>query len=321
MQQFPPTARTRIRPTTTNTLPSKEQYTQRYPKPPSIPRSQSSKDLQEASRTSSYFKSGRRVLHRNHSFPDVRCTSDLKLPKATTSFSVHRNPVKSCVGTRSTEDRNPNNGLKKRNIFNGFKGGNLIAAKANNNGTKEKPGGIEKRKEQQELKLNCGNCEKPSAILNETVFDLDNNPVSFEHSNVSASKRHAVFFINHEDGRLQALSNLRPVPEEPEHQRHVNSPWQCYSDESCLRGPMGKLFNSAATNQELADSVTQKSPWNCYGDESNCHVIDKLFDSDEEGFVVRQREIENNGLDPVKKAMINNWILDVKLNAWRPKND
>ena len=210
--------------------------------------------------------------------------------------------------------------MKKRNAFNGFKGHSLKAASSN--GTKEEQSDAGRRKvSQQDIKLTNVDCEKPSAVFNESFFDLDNIPVSFDCSKYSVAKRHAVFTIKHEDGRLQALSNLLPVPEEPEHQPHVSSPWQCYSNESCLRGPMGKLLDSSGTNQELADSVTQMSPWNYYGDESKCHVIDDLFDSGEERLVVKQREIINNGLDPAKKAMINNWILDVTLNAHRPMND
>ncbi|KXJ12170.1 hypothetical protein AC249_AIPGENE9753 [Exaiptasia diaphana] len=316
-QQFPSTNKTRLKHTNINTLLSKEPNTQRFPKPPSIPRSQSSKDLQQVSKTSAYFKTGRRILHKCHSFPDVRCTSDLKLPKATTNFTGHGKLVKSCV-SKSTEGRNLDSRFKNTNVFNGFKGHSFNAA--NNNGTKEEQSVTGKRNvsKQQDVKLTIVNCEKPSTVLNESFFDLDNNPISFECSKYSAAKRHAVFTINHEDGRLQALSNLLPVPEEPAHQPHVRSPWQCYSNESC---PMGKLLDSTATNQELADSVTQRSPWNYYGDESKSHVIDDLFDSGEERLVVKKREIINNGLDPAKKAMINNWILDVTLNAPRPMND
>lgn len=429
MQQISSSTTGRPKQANANNLLPKEQAI-RYPKPPSMPRSQSSKDLQQTPKNSPHLRAGRRILYRSYSTPNVSSSDGVKLPKTTRNSLLGKGARCSVVNGFHGQTSNnvkgqtlgkeriglPCNGFKgcdqckehacrklreqtcnqrggnaykvhaiyenikgqtlckesrglgfkaqhlsheykRNNFWNGFNSCNSIF-EANIPEIKELPDVYTKPKpslpkcEDDQLlfvkplemaALTEGKQEEPVSIYSDDTFDFE---FSSNHCKLKPTNRNAVFFIDHDDGRLHPTTNLRSVPEEPEHQPHLTSPWQCSSTDSKVS--VKRCFGSTNQNpssiitdnspfqirsneskvamnellessyQEPGGNMTQKSPWHYHGDDKKYRVVDELFDSDEEGLVIKQRGLGDDRLDADKKAMINSWIHDVTMNTSIP---
>lgn len=265
---------------------SSEFKEQRHPRPPRFPRSHSSKDSQQTpSKSNGPLKAGRRILYRSYSSPNISSTNSIKLPKPTQNLFFKGNKTKDSKIAKKNEE-------KQRNMVKELPSvgaGKTITQPWKipflpSKMVKQIHPSLSASSKSSEPSRNHEDEKMMKEMRSQSNGSERDEENEWDWKELSPTSKHVVFVMNHDDGRLETFGTLQPVPEEPEHEQYT-----CNS----------------------------KSLWHYHDTEPRHHVVEDLFESEDEGMVMKS----DNSLDPIKKAMINNWIIDVTLKTSQTEDE